>query len=318
VANKIQKDKIAPTPSVLGKFYDLIPSEAIREHCKKIEYPLDALDCMYLVFKNKTKSVPEKHELYRKIMRVFPEPEFPKEIKSRLKEEHNCTSSWYEILEEHIETEDELLNRFTADAQEPVYFDYDEYRTLEECIAYAKEPIGTVDVENTKVKIQATVCGNGNIYFHADTVFEEIISQEYTCAFPVPFERGDILISSYRELCVFDSFDPASALVTVYIRPYESETFAKKQVENMTLNLFDGALDSKEKILRVLSDYLKGKIGVESLMNACVINAKIHALNQTKQDLRWDHTAGYLYDVFEENRPEDLNEDDSDFFDIVR
>ena len=266
----------------MKKFYDLIESEAIKKHCAETNYELNTWQCLYLVWNNDRISLEKKHALYEKIMETMPNPQIPETYREYLE----TNEPVYKLLKEHIKKEKKEAEKFLKSADEPVYqCFYDEKETLKEKIKshkkYLKEKEDKYEgfeVYNSKIKADAWITYDGNIgkLYDIGTYFDDVINCEELSEYkriPVPFKYGDIVcydIFDEKKTCIYvseneDDYNDSNLYII------EGGTVVRTKIENKQLNFFNGTTGSGDKFITVLSDYLKKKIDVITLLNAYVI-----------------------------------------------
>lgn len=267
----------------MKKFYNLIESELIKKHCVETNYELNTWQCIYLVWNNDKISLEEKHALYEEIMQTMPEPQIPETYREYLETDEPV----YKLLKEHIKKEKKEAERFLKSAEEPVYEDYFCRKdTLKEMIRSHKKYLKEIkdkyegfDAFNRKTNTGAWITYDGKIgkLFEICTSFDEVIDCEELSEYariPVPFKYGDIVCYDYmfdrKKICIYvsESEDDCteSNLYTI-----EGGIIVREKKENNQLNFFNGTIGSEYKFITVLSDYLKKKIDVISLLNAYII-----------------------------------------------
>lgn len=267
----------------MKKFYDLIESEAIKKHCVETNYELNTWQCLYIVWDNDRISLEKKHALYEEIMETMPEPQILKPCREYLETDEPV----YKLLKEHIKKEKKEAEKFLKSADEPVYqCFYDEKETLKEKIKshkkYLKEKEDKYEgfeVYNSKIKADAWITYDGKIgkLFDICTSFDDLINCEELSEYariPVPFKYGDIVCYDYildrKKLCIYVSEDEdgysESNLYTM-----EGGIVVREKRENKQLDFFNDTIGTEDKFITVLSDYLKKKIDVITLLNAYVI-----------------------------------------------
>ena len=191
------------------KLCDLIRSDDIKRHCKKIGYVPDTLQCIELVFNSVDIPINERHRLYEEIMEAMPEPELPPESES-----HDKTL--YKLLKEHIKHEISAGEKFLKDRDKAVYqlsSDDDDPSKLYNVIASAREggaPRRAFTVYNTLIDDFAWFLPKG--IPSSFSVFDDFTFAFYKydiAPLPLPFKSGDVLYYSpcgnSMIPCVFDA-----------------------------------------------------------------------------------------------------------------
>ncbi len=105
-----------------AKAYEFINSKDIREHLKKLEYPLTPVECAFLVWQSKRHTLKEKHEAWNDLIKTLPD--------CPVEERMNCKGwdSLHDMLRGYMAAEQKLLDKFRAEENNTVY----EYELWEE------------------------------------------------------------------------------------------------------------------------------------------------------------------------------------------
>ena len=282
----------------MKKFYGLIESESTRKYCEETGYVPDALQCIKLVYDSETLSLEEKHNLYKEIMKIMPEPELTEEQKAKY------DKTVYEMLKENIELEKQAAEAFLKDADEPVY-KYDWHKSKMPLKSILADEIMCL-IYNTKLEDScAWFLADGAInYISVDSDFADFF---YNCTipnFPGPFKRGDIVCYNYygyNRPCVVDSVDTDAII-------YEFEFSLQNGIGHIAnkaavpcndLTYFTDELKPNDKFLKVLSDYLCGKINVATLLNAYVVHLNRREANELNSSICIE--KDYLSNIFGED-----------------
>ena len=289
----------------MEKFYDLIPSETIRNLCKEQKCELAALECLLLVNQCKKISLEEKHALYNEIMETMPEPDVPDDFRQQT----NTELSLYEIVREYMRLEKADLENFLKDANEPVY-GYDR-TTLSEAIANLDKTMFR-EIENNKIGYTATFLANGeieSIWTHTYRPYTAIF--DYIVELPVPFKKGDILgccptDKGYAYLCIFDSLVEnnkrgCASHANVYTVFTNGCGIQADIIPCSLLDYYAKELRPYEKIYKIISDYFKGEIDFEVFLNSYLILVKEY---EFKKERRL-HLDDYIEELFPEEQSED-------------
>ena len=245
----------------MGNFHELIESKAVREHCAKINYELDAIECAYLVWDNNDIIIEEKHRLYEKIIKETNDINIVDFDGSKI--------SFFEALKEHIRLEKETITAFKEDADKKIY---ERFGRMGKLKTLKKDFSGYVT--NTDKNIEAYYNRGKITGIQTDSWIENYFF--LSCiSLPVPFEKGDIIrcfdnVSNYSP-CIFDcvcndSEDDDNSHAYVYIT-YSGKRVDRVMAKCSKMDLYSEELKGEEKIYQALSDTMKGKISPAALMN---------------------------------------------------
>ena len=282
----------------MKKFYDLIESESTRKYCEEIGYVLDTMQCIKLVDDSETLSLEEKHLLYEEIMKTMPEPELTEDQKA----EYGKTV--YEMLKENIELEKQAAEAFLKDADEPVYEGIWNQNKMP--LKLVLDGVAMQEVYNTKLEYSyARFLADGTMnHISVDSDFVDFFHNCTILNLPGPFKRGDIVCYDYYDHnrpCVVDSVD-----TDVIIYEFEFDLLHgighianKAAVPCNDLTYFTDELKPNDKFLKVLSDYLCGKINVATLLNAYVVHLNRHEANKLNSSICIE--KDYLSNIFGED-----------------
>lgn len=99
------------------KFYEFINSRDIREYLREKEYPVDSLQCAYLVWQSKRNTLKEKHAAWQEIIDTMPDMPVP---------ESSWCAGWnslHGMLRDYMAMEDKFLKRF-QEKEERAFYTY--------------------------------------------------------------------------------------------------------------------------------------------------------------------------------------------------
>lgn len=136
---------------------------------------------------------------------------------------------------------------------------------------------------------------------------------------PTPFKKGDILINNYKQSLLTNIRNTLSIAIAEDKLYQSNDIFIVESINDKTsyrirndkivlttledadsLEYFDGKLEGVDRILNVVSNYLKGKVSIDTLMNLYVQmknNKKNSFINYSDIDLQ---NAGLTEDDIEE------------------
>lgn len=303
--------------------FDFINSKDIGEHLKRIEYPLNALEASWIVYQNDTHSMAQKMEAWRWIMDNMEDCEVLERI--------NCIyrPSLFKTLEEYIALINGEITRFyetelgfvylcsywRGDAEVPeddehVFSRPEKWWKYLDDYTYEDAKYKTRSVRITKVRIDSESFNpNLTAYFSEKKELMDIFSYSAEEGnyldfwgglwfdFPVPFEKGDILIhydehiNPYRKVAggpfVLDDITPwiierfedkwkkyysdkfgdvTDMTVCGYFQNSDGRIFREVTHNYLDYEIYRGPLDGKYRLLKALSSFVKGKIGVDMLL----------------------------------------------------
>ena len=197
------------------KFYEFINSKDIREHCRKINYRPDSLECAYLIWQSRGHTIEQKHKAYEWIISFMPDAEIKTEERSL---------SLHEYLKTYIKIEDSLLSKiaenknsvytYRNNAGDYVRFFNDKNLCIKDMQAYCAS-FPTVQLNLTEIFLMQSVgertrkinqqfnekfqCAKieeeGVLTVAQKEIFE--LFKSFHIDVPIPFKTGDCLIESF-------------------------------------------------------------------------------------------------------------------------
>ena len=302
--------------------YDLINSKAIGDYCRQIGYKFNTEELAVLVHRNKKMDIFEKIAKYQDLIDNYPDMEvierinckhydsvkelIKKEIERNkrtyedlLKKDKNSVYTWYEYNKRtgnngtSYETINHLKNNF-AEIYKSIEKDIKEY-----------DETNSFTVVNKKPKII-------KIYYEEDGYIEDSfldIDNIYVYM-PTPFKKGDILISSDRpsmknigdngnifvleylstwrenikEFLAKGNHDSSDMIgYGYYLYENEAKVVLDDKWDYDSFEYYEGEIEGNNRILKAISSYLKGKIGIELLIHAYDL-FKIESINKALPD----------------------------------
>lgn len=95
--------------------YEYINSSAIREHLRKLAYPLTPIQCAFLVWQSKRHTLKQKHLAWNDIIATLPDCE--------VEPRQNCHgwSSLHEMLRGYMAFDEKVLSRFRMEEDNAIY-----------------------------------------------------------------------------------------------------------------------------------------------------------------------------------------------------
>lgn len=293
-------------------FYKFVNSKDIRSHLERIGYEFSPLEAAWLVYQNRIATLDEKHAAWQEIIDTFPDSSIDWRHWYTLRE------SLHTFLRNYMALERKWLKEFYENDQ-AVYqfkvFGKDEVRAYERenkcvfssaeiCLEAAKKDRDfledlticvtkrILDDENASSYMELYCRGNGDILsidlWGNENKAEDALHREsfdnLWFAFPVPFEKGDILwdpaLDEEANLC-------CGAVVIENTTPNRYAETGRKGCDTSDMNVWgyfqasDGQIYSevtwnymdyeyypleklvgKRRILKALGNFMKGQIDV--------------------------------------------------------
>ena len=95
--------------------YEYINSQAIREHLKKLEYPLSPVQCAFLVWQSRRHTMQQKHAAWNDIIATLPD--------CPVEKRRNCTGwdSLHDMLRGYMAFEQRCMDVFHAEDSNAIY-----------------------------------------------------------------------------------------------------------------------------------------------------------------------------------------------------
>ncbi len=307
---------------------DFVNSTDIRDYLKKIDYKCNQLEASWLVYQNGMHTLEEKMNAWNWIIDNMEDCEVPERI--------NCSyrNSLHESLKLYMEMLNGKIDRFYTEGTNVAYTyrylvngypDWIEgehlYSSPDICWACIEEDLDEDEISNlTEVRITRDVIDNEGatvtLVFTKrkkimDAYFIPINDEEQDLTryffngmwfqFPVPFEKGDVLVRFDEEKYPGNRFaegpfvlnditpwyaagldeerrksyeegrngDETDMNAWGYFQDENGRIYSEVMFNYMDLELYKGTFEGKHRLLRALSNYVKGYIAVDLLMTAC-------------------------------------------------
>lgn len=292
-------------------FYSFINSKDIEKHLREINYEFTSLEAAWLVYQSRNTTLRQKISAWEDILYSRPDCEVP--------DRPNCIyrESLHDTLRKYIDLLESNLKVFKNDNNNSVYryaihwenrhrwdWDDDIYSSEKACrveISKDIEDIRGFKIERIvpdKKNIKIVVYYNSeeqvtNIDPITDTDEAEDLDSFFFDGlwfqFPVPFEKGDIVVSS-NNLSIYDGepfvIDGCTAWDKYtkehianngdytdmngrgYFQNEDGTVYYECMCNYMDLEYYRGSLDSVRRFLIALSNYEKNKIDVGLLLMA--------------------------------------------------
>lgn len=304
--------------------YGLINSKAIKDHCRKIKHKFNILELTVLIYRNKKMSVEEKICAYKKLITDY---EDMKIIKNYRTENHNTVK---EMIKSEIERVEKLVEILKRDEEDIIYtYNYycknlytigivegqneynNIYRKFKEVKNAIEEEIKedeeneilsfsirkrTLREHKDNFEIKADYILDENRYLKLVNVYDlksEYLDISMFCInLPVPFKRGDLLVSTFyspfyegsfldmqkfpfvlenlitwrenfQELLDTGNYDSSDMEGTGYFITEDGKLCYDNVFDYDSWEYFEGELKGSEKLLKGVSNLIKDQIGIE-------------------------------------------------------
>lgn len=295
-----------------------INSRPIRDYLRKMEYDFNAKEAAWLINQCNSISLVEKHKAWKQLMKEMPDYDLGKRF------DYLPDNSLYELIRGNIKNDEKLYELFKKKEADAVYQyrfycpndsswceDYDGiYSSLEECWSEIEDDmdldIEIIDIRKRYISSNKTIevrfTPNRtvmNIYsnYKDDEKIDvlEVNFDEMWFEFPVPFEKGDILVPVHRPgpnykwsewgPIVMDSISPwekelneriqnsihgdsSDMLVWGFFQDPDGRIYHECEFNYMDYEYYKGPFDGPRRLLTALSNFIKGNIRVELLLTA--------------------------------------------------
>lgn len=276
--------------------FRFINSKDIRNYLKKINYEFTPIEIAWLIWRCEHITLKEKQNAWQEMIDTM--PDLPVDCSFQK------INSLHTFLKDTIALENKMIDDFYKDEKDAVYYFYIDYdygysHNHKKYLAYHDMIDDVKDIaENPKRKIRHFhLCkeySNGNkaeydfnmypnfeiksilnaeLHDKRDTIFMDL-----DISIPTPFKQGDIV---YFPNSVTDcgrrpkvvTFEE-KVVIGESVPVYEQVSFSSGEIklnyilEYMDLEYYTGDFDGKKRIVKLLSNYLKGKIDTALLATA--------------------------------------------------
>lgn len=303
--------------------YNFINSKDIRKHLQEISYKFTPVEMAWLIWQCEDATLEEKHKAWQEIIDTMPDVPFETNEKSY--------DSLHKFLNEYMELEnkciDEIVNakddnlfyecsiQSKSDLICRLYLNYEScLHTIEKellnqnieienniCISMRHENEShahTCIVLNTKGEIM-------NIYSDALFKINRITFENVRFIFPTPFVKGDILWNPHSlDINPFVLEETHSdMLVWGYSTGVNGQLYEDCTATYMNVEYYNYKLKDTDRVLKVLSDYLKGEMDIVkfvSMYHQIVLENYAKAFEMRKYD---DDFEMWEYGDDDENLP---------------
>lgn len=296
-----------------------INSKPIREYLKDINYDFNSKEAAWLIWQCFSIPLEEKHKAWKQLIQEMPDFDLGERFS------YLPGNSLYELIRRSIKHDEECLKIFEKKEAGAVYRyrfycfgnhswceDYEGvYSSLEECWNEIEEDMD-LNIEVVEIRKQYISTNSMievryeprnrtvlDIYSnYNDDVNENKIDDSFTemwFNFPVPFEKGDILVPVHKTgpnylwsewgPFVMDSITPwekelnermkneiwgdsSDMLAWGYFQDPDGRIYHEGTHDYMNLDYYKGPFNGPRRLLIALSNFVKGKIRLELLLTA--------------------------------------------------
>jgi len=296
---------------------NFINSKDIRKYLRDTGYQFNSLEAAWLIFQCKMITMPEKHAAWKQLIADMPDCEMPKRDNCRYQK------SLHEFLKKYMQIQNDQYEAFTKEESGAVYQyqfyckddcswceEYDSiFATEADCWEEIEEDM---DLGIERIIIRKSFIGKSNRYVSVEyrpdktvvSVDSSILSEDDSAIiyesfeglwfdFPVPFEKGDIVIERLQP-GPYERVSEAGAFVVRGMTPWENERndkykngtfgdnsdmnawgffqdedgriFSEVMENYMDLEYYEGPIEGRMRLLKAISSYLKEKIDLTMLL----------------------------------------------------
>lgn len=285
--------------------YSYVNSKTIGDYLRSINYPCSTREAAWLVYHCYSIPLEEKHEAWKKIIREMPnqpvKEEGDKGIHSLIYETLTMDERLHELFEKQ-EVGAVYSARFYCKGDYCWCEDPDRlYGSLDECWKTIDEDqdlgIETVQIKKITITTGQTIIAS----FSPKRILMDIYSTDAKLAvtypefddlclyFPVPFQKGDIVIEKenfgppkmgcctgpfvldgvlFWEKVRTTHLDDSDMTAWGYFQDENGNIYHETMYNYMDLEYYEGPFKGTSRFLLALSNFLKGKIGLDLLLNA--------------------------------------------------
>lgn len=271
--------------------YEFINSKDIRNYLKEINYEFSPIEAAWVVWQCLNRTLKEKHEAWQEIIDTMPDMSI---------EDYNSRISLHKFLKEIIALEEVMLEAFYRDESNAVYYYFyiqkKVFLTYDDMIEDLKKLNNNHNIKinlylskNYPNKNNAEITIELTPYLEVKDISSAFLSEKRDSFFerlwfpiPTPFKQGDIVCFIDDNPFIDDTpyvitFDEKAKSITKRekgISAYRQVPRSNGEIElsfiyeYMNLKYYNGELDGKKRIIKALSNHLKGKIDVGLFANA--------------------------------------------------
>ena len=286
--------------------FRFINSRDIREYLKSQNYPFTSLEAAWLIYQCRCATIKEKHEAWQELIQTMPDCAVAERPHTARHESLHQFLKEYIRTEDEIldwffrDEKDAIYNcefwEYAMWCPGGEYFD-----SFQKCLkAYTDRRLGKMTFKITKQILNSDQCTY--VIFSADNEPLKFDTSWYPEGgdeilygvlgglefdFPTPFTKGDILCESEvyemnpslrADLFVITDLpacsknesyrDGCRMKVWGFFLKYDGTLQYEDMYNYMNLEYFRGELSGKKRILKALSNYIKGEIDVGLFANA--------------------------------------------------
>ena len=320
--------------------YSYLNSKDVAEYCRSINYEFNSLEKAFIINDCISIDIEEKHRLYREIMANDQDVAMDERFVR-----NGYNKSFFVVLDRFIEYENMLINELKQDNPNNVYTykfksekqnDYYESRSIysdyeKVMAAYLndmKEELefdpdikyyGVIKMHelNDYRQLYANLDQKGNIIRvsgYIDSIFDEIFDM-FWVYIPVPFKKGDILVSAdktvsrnnrmvLKSVCYWNRTDEyfekrkhhgdrSDMVAFGYWVDETGHLYDECSHEYHNLTYYTGELKGNDRILKAVSSHMKGEIDEAMMLIAYEAVLNENAMKNTFPG--WD----YLEECYE-------------------
>ena len=286
--------------------FRFINSRDVREYLKSRNYPFTSLEAAWLIYQCRCATIKEKHEAWQELIQTMPDCAVAERPHTARHESLHQFLKEYIRTEDEIldwffrDEKDAIYNcefwKYAMWCPGGEYFD-----SFQKCLkAYTDRRLGKMTFKITKQILNSDQCTY--VVFSADNEPLKFDTSWYPEGgdeilygvlgglefdFPTPFTKGDILCESEvyemnpslrADLFVITDLpacsknesyrDGCRMKVWGFFLKYDGTLQYEDMYNYMNLEYFRGELSGKKRILKALSNYIKGEIDVGLFANA--------------------------------------------------
>ena len=298
-----------------------IESRDVRTHLEEIDYSPTALEAAFIIWSNALLRVEKRHKLWKELINNMPDTSFWTDWGAYWESLHDYLTKLMKLEKRWLEEFDTIQDGdyYTYEMGKTPAVEGGPFSSFWDCLdaidarfdcfeADSPYSLSTFSIckknrNNPQECITVSVNNVGSIcniqkaLFEEDEEASELVNEGFSASFiplPVPFGRGDILISTKDDAQPCVLLGPATGYppVDVPLTTSDSETlswvFAVGKDGQIELDCcfvsfyeyYRLPLDGKHRMLKPISLYLKGEIDLATLLQSVIV---VHENEQAKQ-----------------------------------
>ncbi|MGN1143955.1 MAG: hypothetical protein ACI4SU_05270 [Anaerovoracaceae bacterium] len=278
-------------------YFKFIHSGDVREHLRRINYPLSSLEAAWLVWESDLVSIKEKHTAWEEIIRTMPDCVI--EERYRISKQDSLHDYLKRLMKLQKAREDAFCQNEKAvyvyswhtRGMDGYRDDYEEvFRSYEDCLQAIRRDwpdhglsgmkfmVIKLGFENRKLRKSAWLNSKLEIMRIEDGELPDLSEEDRVILqqglnglrfdFPVPFEAGDILepyngkaYGSQKYPFVLKEVEE-NLIVSGYFQSAHGGIYADHMHNYLNLEYYREDLEDEKRVLKVLSRFLKGEIDI--------------------------------------------------------